>query len=119
MEILLAIVGFITITILDKVWFKLDYKRIEKGFEIVEHYHWGIVLIGAGIILLSYSPYLAYFAAGAGIGLIYHESRQKNYFAHKSNHFGSSSVIGIILCLVVFFAYVLQYFIIIYNVSCF
>ena len=101
MEMLLAVAGFIVITILDKAWFKLDYKRIEKGFEVVEHYHWGIALIGVGIFIIEYLPYLAYFAAGAGIGLIYHESRQKNYFAHKSTHFRSSAVIGTALILLI------------------
>ena len=95
--ILSIFLGFITVTILDKKWFEIDHKRIEKGFEIIEHYHFGIALIGAGICTIVYSPIIAFFSIGAGMGLIYHEAEQDDYFAVQSSHFKSSSMIGVVL----------------------
>jgi|APSaa5957512535_1039671.scaffolds.fasta_scaffold13335_4 hypothetical protein len=108
MELLLsAFLGFIGITILDRRWFDSDHKKIEKGYEVIEHYHWGIGLIAIGIIIITYLPYVAYLIFGAGMGLVYHEAKQKNYFAHKSTHFLSSTIIGVVLCIVTITIYFL------------
>ena len=102
MELLLsAFLGFILVTILDRRWFDIDHKKIEKGYEVIEHYHWGIVLIGISIVIMIHLPVMAYLVLGAGMGLVYHESKQKNYFAQKSNHFRNSSIIGIVLTTVI------------------
>lgn len=101
MELLLAaFLGVMTITILDRIWWNLDHHSIEKGFEVIEHYHWGIVLIGVGIVIIDYLPLVAYFLFGAAMKLIYSEAKQKNCFAHKSNHFRNSTIIGVILCVI-------------------
>jgi len=98
MELFLsAFLGFITVTILDRIWFDIPHKKIEQGFEIIEHYHFGIILLGMGIIACTISP-LSYFLLAAGMGLIYHEVKQDDYFACKSGHFRDSSVIGMALC---------------------
>ena len=101
MELLLsAFIGFILVTILDKRWFDIDHKKIEKGYEVIEHYHFGVGLIGIGIFTFVFSSILSYVLLGAGMGLIYHEAKQKNYFAHKSTHFRNSSIIRIILTVI-------------------
>ena len=89
--------GFIFVTILDRRWFDIDHKSIEKGYEVIEHYHFGIGLITAGIIAFAYLPIVSYCLFGCGMGLVYHEAKQKNYFAHKSSHFMGSTIIGVIL----------------------
>ena len=102
MESLLSIfIGFILVTILDRRWFDIDHKKIEKGYEVIEHYHFGVGLIGIGIFTFAFSPILSYVTFGAGMGLIYHEAQQKNYFAHKSTHFRNSSIIGLILTAII------------------
>lgn len=106
MEILLSgFIGFMIVTILDKIWFDIDHKKIEKGYEVIEHYHFGIGLITSGIIAFSYLPVISFCLLGAGMGLIYHEAQQKNYFAHKSNHFKNSSIIGVVLLGIAVFVY--------------
>lgn len=106
MELFLsALIGFIIVTILDRRWFDVDHKKIEKGYEVIEHYHFGIILISIGIVIFSSLPVLSYCMFGAGGGLIYHESKQKNYFAHKSSHFRNSSIIGCILCMIAIFLF--------------
>ena len=110
MELFLsAFLGFIIITILDRIWFDIDHRSIERGFEVIEHYHFGITLIGAGIVIIAYSPIIAFFSLGAGMGLIYHEAKQDDYFAVQSSHFKSSSIIGVVLCLVTILIYFLKF----------
>ena len=108
MELFLsAFLGFILVTILDRRWFDIDHKRIEKGYEVIEHYHFGITLIGIGLFTFAFYPIISYTLFGAGMGLVYNEAKQKNYFAHKSIHFISSTIIGIILCIVTITIYFL------------
>ena len=108
MELLLsAFLGFMIITILDRKWFEIDHKRIEQGYEVLEHYHLGIGLIGIGIGIIAYLPLVSYGLIGAGMGLIYHESKQKNYFAIQSAHFRNSSIIGVILIIITITIYFL------------
>jgi len=93
-----AILGFLGITIIDRIWFKIDYKKAEKGLEIFEHYHYGIILMGVSLITIIHIPLLVSYAMlGAGAAFIYHESKQKNFFAYTSNHFCLSAIIGVIL----------------------
>ncbi len=102
MELLLsAFIGFILVTILDRRWFDIDHKKIERGYEVIEHYHFGVGLLGIGIIVFAFFPVLAYILFGAGLGLIYHEAKQKNYFAHKSTHFRNSTIIGVGLVVII------------------
>lgn len=112
MELLLLVfLGFILVTILDRRWFDIDHRSIENGYEVIEHYHFGIGLITIGIILnsitITYLPHVAYLTFGAGMGLVYHEAKQKNYFAHKSTHFLSSTIIGVVLCVITITIYFL------------
>ena len=59
MELFLsAFLGFILVTILDRRWFDIDHKRIEKGYEVIEHYHFGIVLIGIVLIGIAVFVFL-------------------------------------------------------------
>jgi len=95
--IVIGILGFLGVTILDRIWFKIDYKKIEKGLAALEHYHWGIGLFALSFFFLEHIPHLAHGMLGMGAAFVYHESKQKNFFARTSSHFKSSSVIGIIL----------------------
>ena len=40
--LLSAFLGFILVTILDRRWFDIDHKKIEKGYEVIEYYHFGM-----------------------------------------------------------------------------
>jgi len=105
MELFLsAFLGFITVTILDRKWNDINHKKIEQGFEVIEHYHFGIILIGMGIIASAISP-LSYFLLSAGMGLIFYELKQDDYLACKSGHFKNNSIIGLALCGVVVLLY--------------
>ena len=88
--------GFIVSLILDRIWFNINYKKIEKGFEIFEHYHFGIILIYIGFIIPI--QIISYFIISLGAGFIYMETQHIHCFAYKSGHFTKSSIIGIILC---------------------
>jgi len=77
--------GFIISLILDRILFRLDYKKIKKGFEILEHYHFGIILIGIGLIISI--PIISYIIIGLGIGFIYMETKHIHYFAYKPGNF--------------------------------
>ena len=84
-EVLALFLGFMISTIADRLWFKIPYKKIEKGVEFVEHYHFGLAAIMGGILLSDY--HLAGLClAGLGMGLIYHEAKQENLFAIKAKH---------------------------------
>ena len=97
MELILsAFLGFITVTMLDRRWLDINHRKIERGFEALEHYHWGIGLIVVAIATVSL-PFVSYCFLGAGMGLIYYEAKQEDYFAIQSSHFRSSTIIGIIL----------------------
>ncbi len=96
-----AILGFLGITIIDRIWFLIDYKKAEKGLEVLEHFHYGIILMGISVISIPYIPLAATYALlGAATAFIYHESKQKNFFSYKSTHFKGSAVIGIVLTVI-------------------
>lgn len=95
--ILCGILGFQFITIIDRIWFKIDYKKAEKGLEVLEHFHHGIILITLSFVILQYNVFMATILLGMGAAFIYHESKQKNYFAYTSTHFKGSTIIGIFL----------------------
>jgi len=101
-----AFLGFITVTILDRIWKDINHKKIEQGFEVIEHYHFGIILIGMGIIAHIISP-LSFFLLAAGMGLIFYELTQDDYLACKSGHFRDSSCIGLALFGIVIVLYFL------------
>lgn len=106
MELVLSLIlGFLGITILDRIWFLIDYKKIEKGMESLEHFHWGLVLFGISFVLYEYIPIIAYAMVGAATAFIYHESKQKNFFAYTSTHFKKSAVIGLGITAVIIFLY--------------
>lgn len=94
--ILAGILGFQFVTIIDRLWFAIDYKKTEKGLEVLEHYHFGLALLAISFIFIQI-PILAFALLGMGAGFIYHESKQKNYFAHQSTHFKGSTIIGLVL----------------------
>lgn len=105
--ILAGILGFQFVTIIDRLWFAIDYKKTEKGLEVLEHYHFGLGLLVISFIFIQI-PILAFALLGMGAGFIYHESKQKNYFAHQSTHFKGSTIIGVVLLCIAgtVFAYV-------------
>jgi len=106
--ILFFCIGAIFAIIIDTIWWKVNYKRIEKGVEVLEHYHMGLALLIIGILASIY--YIPVSAMLIGMGLFFvvgewHQSVEiKNKkvvpghpFAYGSAHFKKSSVIGIIL----------------------
>ena len=103
-ELLALFLGFIFVTIIDRLWFAIDYKKAEKGLEVLEHYHFGIVLL-AIFPWITFASSLSFVIFAAGAAFIYHESKQKNYFAHKSTHAKGSTIIGIVLCIISIISY--------------
>lgn len=84
-------IGIIIGLVMDVIWWKIPYQKIETGFEVVEHYHFGIIL---GIFtVISGSPIFA----GMMIALFLGEWTQTNKFAMGSTHFKNSTIIGGIL----------------------
>lgn len=103
--ILAGILGFLFITLIDRMWFRIDYKKAEKGMEVLEHYHYGIALLALSFVLIQPILILAFALLGMGTAFIYHESKQKNFFAHQSTHFKGSTVIGLIIAAIAVFSY--------------
>ena len=103
--LLAAIFGVISITILDRYWFKINYKKAEKGLEILEHYHHGIIMIIISMWVYPFIPILTIFLAVGGATFIYREARQENDFAHNSTHFKGSLIIGLILIVIAILSY--------------
>ena len=95
-----GILGFLAVTIIDRIWFMIDYKKAERGLESLEHYHYGMALMGAGALLWGMIPDIcAFFVIGAGGAFVYHEAKQKNLFSYSSSHFTQSTLIAFgILC---------------------
>lgn len=107
-SILLFCVGAFVTMIIDTLWWKIDYKKAERGLEVLEHYHIGIaLLIGAVVTNLFYQP-ASWFLGGMGLLFVFAEWHQSveiagkkvipgKPFAYGSKHFKGSSIIGIIL----------------------
>lgn len=105
--ILFCLGGFLTM-IIDVVWWRIDYKKAEKGMEVLEHYHIGLgLIITALIVNLFYQP-AAWFLSGFGFFFILAEWHQSieiagrkvvpgKPFAYGSKHFKGSTIIGIAL----------------------
>ncbi len=93
-DILLFAIGLIIAAIFDSVWWRINYSKYEEGFEVIEHYHFGIGFMIAGVLLIQ--PLLI----GLGLGLIWKESDQTNTFAHGSKHFRNSTYIGIAMFII-------------------
>lgn len=98
--------GSIVGMVIDTLWWNIDYKKAEKGFEVIEHYHLGIVSIIAGVVLGVYFPLFYGFFLGLGLLFIIAEWRQfieihnnkvipGKPFAYGSVHFKQSTLIGI------------------------
>ncbi len=91
--------------IFDTVWWKINFKKVERGYEVLEHYHFGIILmIGAVFINLIYEP-ISWLLIGMGFVFIigeWHQSVQIHKkkvvpgkpFAYGSKHFKQSTAIG-------------------------
>ncbi|MGI9229914.1 MAG: hypothetical protein ACR2P9_08660 [Gammaproteobacteria bacterium] len=103
--LLLICAGGVGAMIIDVLWWNINYKKVEKGLEVLEHYHMGIILmIGAVLINLVYQP-VSLFLIGMGFVFIvaeWHQSVEKSGkkiipgkpFAYGSKHFKQSSAIG-------------------------
>ncbi len=109
--ILLFCVGGVAAMLIDTVWWHVHYQKIEKGFEIIEHYHIGLGLFITGIIVNQFIQEIAWFVTGMGLLFIIAEWHQAveisnkkvipgKPFAWGSKHFRGSSIIGIILAII-------------------
>jgi len=102
-----GVLGFIFVTMIDRIWFKIDYKKAEKGLEILEHYHWGILLLAIAPFFINYSLVTSFGLLGMGTAFIYHEAKQKNFFSYDSKHFRLSALIGIVIAIFAIITYFL------------
>lgn len=93
--IFMFIMGLALGALLDVFWFNINYSKYEKGFEVFEHYHVGILLGMIGVIFSQ--P----FFLGLFIILFVKESDQTHPFALGSDHFRNSTIIGLVtfICL--------------------
>lgn len=108
MELILAgIIGFLGVTIIDRVWFLIDYKKAEKGLEVLEHYHYLFIAWIGAFLIVEYIPVLAYGLIGAGTAFFYHEAKQKNFFSYTSTHFKQSTIIGVVLAAITIAVYLI------------
>ena len=91
--------GFGLASVADFLWMRLfskSAKVIEKGYEVLEHYHAGLILLPVAFALSFVVPlYIPLIILGFAFGLYLYESLQLEAFAHGSTHFLKSSLIGI------------------------
>ena len=93
-------VGATWAVLIDQIWFKIDYKKAEKGLEVLDHYHHGIALLIIASVFNHFVPSsFSLFVLGFGLVFIIAEAKQGNPFAYGSSHFRATSAIGIILCI--------------------
>lgn len=95
--------------VLDRIWWELGFNKYEKGLEIFEHYHHGLM----SWILAYFTPIVfSYFLWGLGLALVLAEWgqtgewgngvwRRGHPFAYGSKHFPWSTAIGVVLLAVV------------------
>lgn len=101
----MAIAGFFTTFVLDRIWFSIDYKKAEKGLEVHEHYHVALELHLVSIVMwIIHVDILAVFLIGAGVGFFLLEAFQDNAFACTSKHFRASTYVGVGLAILVMIA---------------
>jgi len=108
----LVVIGAVSLLLLDTYWFSEQ----RKGIKIIEHYHLGLGLfIGAALSVLYgnqlWSLSVGFTMIGAGMMMFLAEWRQTpeisgrhiamgHPFSWKSDHFKSSSVVGIGLTII-------------------
>jgi len=121
-EFIPFVFGAFLVMWIDIFWWKIDYKKAEKGLEWHEHYHVGLELIIIGIFTSIYHDAFSSFLYGAGFLFMAAEWRQAieikgkkvipgHPFAYESSHFKSSTVIGIVLTafLIISYVYLLNF----------
>ena len=93
------ILGIVTALVVDTIWWRINFKKIEKGLEAHEHYHIGLELL----ILYMLTDFTLF--AGMGLGFIISEWSQHievkgdkvvkgHPFAIGSTHLKQSTIIG-------------------------
>lgn len=94
---LLAVgIGILLVTILGQLWLKkIEYKKTGK-IQILEHYHFGIMLVAVGVLFHEVGIVM-HALIGSGFAFFYQEAKQNHLFAYGSTHFKKSTVIGILL----------------------
>lgn len=84
-------VGFFVGCVINMIWYQFRYafRRVPENIaDIVEHYHWSLLLYITGV------PFLA----GVGSALLIDEALLQDHpFSWGSNHFWISTVIGVFL----------------------
>jgi len=86
----------------DLLWRRTGISKYEGKVEMLEHYHWGLILL----ILARIVKILSATFAGMGLYLVFAELTQRHPFATESNHELSSTIIGLILAILLILAYV-------------
>jgi hypothetical protein len=79
---------------IDVLWWRAGIQKYEKGHEMWEHYHFGLIIGIFGVMLVQ--PVLL----GIMVILVLKESSQKHPFAIKSSHFISSTILGVSMAIV-------------------
>lgn len=115
---MLLFVGLFIAFIIDILWWtQKSLQKAEKGFEIHEHYHFGIELVILYIIISHFiDSVFNVILIGAAIGFVLAEWSQSKEikgvrvvpghpFAYGSSHFKQSSIIAIGLSIVAVISY--------------
>jgi hypothetical protein len=97
------ILGVLIGIFIDALWWRSGIKKYEKGHEVWEHYHFGLIIGIFGIILSQ--PILL----GIMIILVLKESSQDHPFAIKSTHFLVSTIMGVSISIVYIAATILSW----------
>jgi len=87
--------------LLDYLWRRTGISKYERRVEMLEHYHWGFILL----ILARIVKILSVTLAGIGLFLVFVELTQRHPFAIKSSHEFLSTIIGVILAIPLILAY--------------
>ena len=107
-EIIFLILGAFAVFLVDIIWWSIDFKKVEKGFEFHEHYHVGLEFLIISVALSYIDNFFIYLLVGAGFAFLMAEWRQVveiankqvhpgHPFAYLSPHFRQSTIVGIIL----------------------
>jgi hypothetical protein len=90
---------------IDQLWTKTSINKYERRLELLEHYHWGLVILMLARLLHTFSK-LTLSGAGLASIFILLEVVQEHPFAFRSDHQVSSTIVGILLLAVLMLVWV-------------
>jgi hypothetical protein len=99
------LIGLAVGVAIDHLWTKTSINKYERRLEVLEHYHWGLVVLMLTKMLQIFSKLTFSFAGLASIFILL-EVVQEHPFAVGSDHQVSSTIVGILLLAVLLLIWV-------------